>query len=133
MMAISIAILGVVMDKTCSIAEARNDLSGVVREAEAGRPVTLSRRGKPVAVVLSAAAFAHTLAPQATVGEAIDAFREKHANDRDSTDWMPARNTLATAAHREQLAHAITELRQFRETCHTGKVNLRKMIETGRR
>ena len=29
------------MDKTYSIAEARNDLSHVVREAEAGRPVAM--------------------------------------------------------------------------------------------
>jgi prevent-host-death family protein len=55
-MAIEIAIMGAIMDKTYSIAEARNDLSNVVREAEAGRRVTLSRRGHPVAVVVSTAA-----------------------------------------------------------------------------
>jgi prevent-host-death family protein len=44
------------MDKTYSIAEARNDLSNVVREAEAGRPVTLSRRGRAVAVIVPASA-----------------------------------------------------------------------------
>jgi prevent-host-death family protein len=44
------------MDKTYSIAEARNDLSHVVREAEAGRPVTLARRGRPVAMIVAATA-----------------------------------------------------------------------------
>ena len=86
------------MDKTYSIAEARNDLSGVVREAEAGRPVTLSRRGKAVAVVLSAAGFG-ARAPQAA----------------------------------RSLAEAIAELRHFRESCRTGKIDLRQLIEAGRR
>jgi prevent-host-death family protein len=83
------------MDKTYSIAEARNDLSHVVREAEAGRPVTLSRRGRAVAVVVAAAAT--------------------QAGD-------PGR-----------IARAIAELRDFRANCKTGKLNLRKMIEAGRR
>ena len=38
---------------TYSIAEARNQLSRVVHEAEDGNPVELTRRGRPVAVVLS--------------------------------------------------------------------------------
>jgi prevent-host-death family protein len=119
------------MDRTCSIAEARNDLSGVVREAEAGHPVTLSRRGKPVAVVLSAAAFAR--APQTSTGEVADAFRKAHAGDLDNTEWVPARNAAAEDAHRERMTQAIAELRRFRESCLTGKVDLRKMIEADRR
>jgi len=83
------------MDKTYSIAEARNDLSNVVREAEAGRPVTLSRRGRPVAVVVSAAAT-----------QAVDHGR---------------------------VARAIAELRDFRAGCRTGGVDLRAIIEAGRR
>jgi prevent-host-death family protein len=83
------------MDKTYSIAEARNDLSNVVREAEAGRPVTLSRRGRPVAVVVSAATT-----------QVVD---------------------------RGRIARAIAELRDFRANCRTGKVDLREMIEAGRR
>jgi prevent-host-death family protein len=83
------------MGKTYSIAEARNDLSNVVREAEAGRPVTLSRRGQPVAMVVSAAAT-----------QTVDHSR---------------------------IARAIAELRDFRAACRTGEVNLREMIEAGRR
>ena len=41
------------MDKTYSIAEARHDLASLVHEAETGKPVTLTRRGKSVAVLLS--------------------------------------------------------------------------------
>ncbi len=83
------------MDKTYSIAEARNDLSNVVREAEAGRPVTLSRRGRPVALVISAA-----------TNQAVDPGR---------------------------MARTVAELRDFRANCRTGKIDLRSMIEAGRR
>ncbi len=41
------------MSKADSIAEARNQLSRVVHEAENTGEVQLTRRGKPVAVVLS--------------------------------------------------------------------------------
>ena len=41
------------MDDTYSIAEAKNNLSGLVHEAEKGHPVRLTRRGKPVAVLMS--------------------------------------------------------------------------------
>lgn len=36
-----------------SIAEARNQLTAIIHQVEAGQPTTISRRGKPVAVVLS--------------------------------------------------------------------------------
>lgn len=83
------------MDKTYSIAEARNDLSGVVREAEAGRPVTLSRRGRPVAVVVSASEFARLAPQRRAVAAAIDAFRRDHGASLDDADWLPARDVSA--------------------------------------
>lgn len=119
------------MDRTYSIAEARNDLSSVVREAEAGQPVTLSRRGKAVAVVLSAAAFAR--APLAATSDVIGAFRQAHEGELDNTDWIPARDVVANDARRERIDQAIAELRRFREGCRTGKIDLREMIEAGRR
>lgn len=81
------------MDRTCSIAEARNDLSGVVREAEAGRPVTLSRRGRPVAVVVSAGDYARATYSRRTVAEVIDEFRRLRAVDLASDDWLPERDS----------------------------------------
>lgn len=80
------------MDKTYSIAEARNDLSGVVREAEAGRPVTLSRRGRPVAVVVSASEFAKLAPRRRALAEAIDDFRREFGASLDDGDWLPARD-----------------------------------------
>jgi prevent-host-death family protein len=83
------------VDKTYSIAEARNDLSGVVREAEAGRPVTLSRRGRPVAVVVSASEFARLAPQRRAVAAAIDDFRREHGASLDDADWLPARDASA--------------------------------------
>jgi prevent-host-death family protein len=117
------------MDKTYSIAEARNDLSNVVREAEAGRPVTLSRRGRPVAVVVS------TAQARMPLSEAVDAFRKENLGSLDNAEWVQTRSVLVEEGHREHVVQAIVELRRFRETCHTGKgnVDLREMIEAGRR
>jgi len=42
---------------TASIAEARNRLPQIVKQAEAGIPVLITRHGKPVAVLVSAAEY----------------------------------------------------------------------------
>lgn len=80
------------MDKTYSIAEARNDLSGVVREAEAGRPVTLSRRGKAVAVVVSARDYSRLAPRRRSLAETIDRFRAANGDALDDVEWVPARD-----------------------------------------
>lgn len=43
--------------KTVSIAEAKDGFTELVRSAEEGRPVTISRRGRPVAVLLGQAEY----------------------------------------------------------------------------
>lgn len=91
-MDIRIAISQIAMDKTYSIAEARNDLSNVVREAEAGRPVTISRRGRPVAVVVSAADYSRIADHRQTVAEVIDRFRETYAAILDDAEWLAPRD-----------------------------------------
>lgn len=54
MMAIRIAILELLaMKKEYSIAEARDHLAAIVHTAEKTGPITLTRRGRPVAVLLS--------------------------------------------------------------------------------
>ena len=55
------------MEKEYSIAEARNQLSGLVHEAEQGRPVRLTRRGKSVAVLVSADEYERLSKPKKTV------------------------------------------------------------------
>ncbi len=53
------------MKKEYSIAEARNHLSEIVHQAEAGKPVKLTRRGKAVAVLVAEREFMQ-MAGQAT-------------------------------------------------------------------
>ncbi|MGH8680224.1 MAG: type II toxin-antitoxin system Phd/YefM family antitoxin [Burkholderiales bacterium] len=45
------------MTKTFSISEAKDQLPRIVHEAEAGGAVALTRRGKPVAVLISKAEY----------------------------------------------------------------------------
>ena len=45
------------MSKTFSIAQAKDRLPRLVHDAEAGVPVALTRRGKPVAVLISKAEY----------------------------------------------------------------------------
>ena len=44
--------------RSTSIAEAREQLPTLVHQAELGAPTTLTRRGKPVAVLVSTSAYA---------------------------------------------------------------------------
>lgn len=53
------------MSTTYSIAEARNQFTALVRDAEeSNQPVQVTRRGQPVAVILSAEEYARLLANQ---------------------------------------------------------------------
>lgn len=75
------------MQKTYSIAEAKNRLSRVVHEAEATAPVELTRRGQPVAMVISIEDYQELQAPRRTFWEAVQNFRTQH--DMDSLDIDP--------------------------------------------
>lgn len=59
-----------------SIAEARNQLSSIVHEAERGQPVELTRRGELVAVILSANVYRRLTAGGTGLWNAIEAWRE---------------------------------------------------------
>lgn len=61
-----------------SIATARNQLPALVKTAEAGRPVEITRRGKPVAVLVSSRDFARMSAGRESLWDAIQAFRAQH-------------------------------------------------------
>lgn len=65
------------MDKTYSIAEARDALTGLIHRVEEGEPIQLTRRGKPVAVLISVAEYQRLLAPPGprSFGGALDAWR----------------------------------------------------------
>ncbi len=63
--------------KRYSIAEARDRLAALVHEAECGRPAELTRRGRPVAVILSLDAYRRLAqSEQADFWSAYERFRE---------------------------------------------------------
>lgn len=70
------------MDKTYSIAEARHDLASLVHEAETGKPVTLTRRGKPVAVLLSHGRYEELVEKKRGYWSALRESDREHRRDK---------------------------------------------------
>jgi len=66
------------MQKTYSIAEAKNHLPELIREAEQSGTVQLTRRGKPVAVLLSTDEYERLQQRKGNFWEAYLAFRKEH-------------------------------------------------------
>lgn len=67
------------MTKRYSIAEAKNQLSRLVHEAEADTHVELTRRGQPVAVVISIHEYQRLATrPTKPLWEAVNEFRSTH-------------------------------------------------------
>ena len=64
------------MDDGYSIAEARNNLARLVHDAEDGDPVHLTRRGLPVAVILSLADYEHMRAAGEGLWDRLRRFRD---------------------------------------------------------
>ncbi|HMA91771.1 MAG TPA: type II toxin-antitoxin system Phd/YefM family antitoxin [Polyangiaceae bacterium] len=60
-----------------SIADARKNLPSLVDEAEAGCEVQLTRRGRPVAVVVSIGHYERLKANRGSFAVAYQAFRKK--------------------------------------------------------
>jgi prevent-host-death family protein len=59
-----------------SIAEAKNHLPRVVQQAEAGETIHITRRGKPVAVLISDREFARLSAPRQGFTEFAQEWRK---------------------------------------------------------
>jgi len=66
------------MSKSYSIASARARLANIVDEVEAGSEVELTRRGKKVAVVMSAARYARLRGERVAFMTAYETFRTNH-------------------------------------------------------
>jgi antitoxin Phd len=63
------------MPKTYSIAEARHNLAAIVHEAERQSPVALTRRGEPVAFLLSVQEYQRLLGKETRFWDAYTSFR----------------------------------------------------------
>lgn len=66
------------MSRQYSIAEARSNLPTIVDQAEAGREIELTRRGKPVAVVISLREFERLRGERAPFGDSYERFLKAH-------------------------------------------------------
>lgn len=67
-----------------SIAEAKNSLTKLIRRAEQGEAIRLTRRGRTVAVLVSPEAHRQGVATTPSFHERYEAFRRTH--DLDSLD-----------------------------------------------
>jgi prevent-host-death family protein len=65
------------MKRAVSIAQARNDLPALVHEAER-HPIVIERRGKRVAVLLSAKTYDALTGAHGDLWSAVEAFRKSH-------------------------------------------------------
>ena len=66
------------MSRRYSIAEARTSLPTIVDQAEAGLTIELTRRGKPVAVVVSLREFERSRTDRVRFGEVYRDFLDTH-------------------------------------------------------
>ena len=73
------------MSESCSIAEARNALPRLVHRAERGDAIEITRRGRPVAVLLSLTEYTRLTRGRRGFAEAYEAF---------CTDVSPANRDL---------------------------------------
>jgi prevent-host-death family protein len=67
------------MAKSYSVADARAHLPDILDDVEAGKEVQLTRRGRPVAVVLSLRRYEALRNEQANFGDAYRVFVSRHA------------------------------------------------------
>ena len=61
-----------------SIADARSQFPKLIHRAERGKPVAITRRGRPVAVILSAADYERLTARAPSISEAIAEVRVQY-------------------------------------------------------
>jgi prevent-host-death family protein len=74
------------MPRRYSLAEARSQLPTIVDEAEAGRTIELTRRGKPVAVVVSHREFERLSGNRPSFNEAYRTFLQHHSLEEIGLD-----------------------------------------------
>jgi prevent-host-death family protein len=77
-MAISIAMLAGGAMTQYSIAQAKDKLTQLIRSAEEGQPVEITRRGEPVAVILSIDEYKRLSQVPQNFGEAVLEFRQQY-------------------------------------------------------
>lgn len=74
------------MTRTYSVAEARSSLPTIIDQAESGLDVELTRRGRPVAVVISVREFERLRGDRPRFGAAYRRFLETHSLKKVGVD-----------------------------------------------
>ena len=64
-------------EKTYSVAEARQNFARLIRSAERGKAIELTRRGESVAVLLSASEYLALIGQRPSFVEALTRLRER--------------------------------------------------------
>ncbi|HLX06584.1 MAG TPA: type II toxin-antitoxin system Phd/YefM family antitoxin [Thermoanaerobaculia bacterium] len=86
--------------KRYSIAEARNHLPGLVRAVETGSPVELTRRGKPIAVLMALPDFERLREGRRGFMAAYQDFLRRHpdfaANAIEPEEWLEGARDTST-------------------------------------
>lgn len=100
-MAIEMAIRTKARRGTYSIAQARDSLARIVHEAEQGRAVELTRRGKAVAAIVSVRDLERIHAGRAGLWETLAAFRAKADLEDLWADGDPLRGVRDRSAGRQ--------------------------------
>lgn len=74
------------MKTSYPVGSARANLPAILDDVQAGRAIQVTRHGKPVAVILSAAEYATLERRQSTFAEACAAFRQRFDVQSDGLD-----------------------------------------------
>ena len=83
------------MRKQYSVAQARDQLPGILHEVERGIPVEITRRGKPVAVVIPLSEYQRLTGERPSFWEAYERWRQTvdwDAVDDDIDPWADVRD-----------------------------------------
>jgi prevent-host-death family protein len=80
------------MTKRKTIAETRDNLARLIHEVEEGEPVEITRRGRPVAVLLSIATVERLRSGKGGFWDAVERFRDE--NDLEELDLAEALEDL---------------------------------------
>lgn len=76
------------MTQTYSVAEAKNKLTHILRDIESGQTVEITRRGKPVGVLLSIREFDKLQGKKPSLWQAIQDFRNDPDFEGVDEDWL---------------------------------------------
>ena len=74
------------MSRRCSVADAKNHLPALIHDVESGQAIEITRRGEPVAVLLSFAEYQRSRVGRPDFWSALQHFRESHDLDQPDAE-----------------------------------------------